>query len=263
MNKDQEPTILGNVDVIYIVGNGSINNNAELLYSLRMLSANAKNVGRVVVCGDVPRFVGGRAEIVECHDVSVSGKHWNMLHKILFGIRNAKLDRPFLFSCDDHFMAGKFDLAEWPRCAKAESVYTCEEYEAKKGKPPGRYQRAFAATGELLRKNGLPDLDVVWHANMWIDPKYADDVEALAKSNASASIYGFEPILLFEAFHRRDNPDSPFVPIQSDVKAKSFDDCMSFASSRGLFSTADSAFRGGQLLNWFRKNYPDKSEYEA
>lgn len=59
MNKDQEPTILGNVDVMYIVGNGSINNNAELLYSLRMLSANAKNIGRVVVCGDVPRFVGG------------------------------------------------------------------------------------------------------------------------------------------------------------------------------------------------------------
>ena len=40
MNKDQEPTTLGKVDVMYIVGTGSINNNAELLYSLRMLSAN-------------------------------------------------------------------------------------------------------------------------------------------------------------------------------------------------------------------------------
>jgi hypothetical protein len=41
MNKDQEPTTLGKVDVLYIVGNGSINNNAELMYSLRMLSSYA------------------------------------------------------------------------------------------------------------------------------------------------------------------------------------------------------------------------------
>ena len=259
----EKPDEICKVDVMYIIGNGSINNNAELLYSLRMLSRNASNVGRVVVCGDVPKFIGGDAEIVRCHDISVSGKHWNMLHKILFGIRNAKLERPFLLSCDDHFMARPFDLAEWPRHAKAESVYTCEEYEAKRGKPPGKYQKAFAATGELLRRNNLPDLDVVWHANMWIDPRYADDVERLANENASGCVYGYEPILMFEAFHKRDNPDSPFVPIQSDIKAKTFDDCMSLASSRGLFSTADSAFSGGHLLKWFRKNYPDKSEYEA
>lgn len=262
MDRDNTSISARKIDVLYVVGNGSMNDNAELRYSLRMLSRNAKNIGRVVVCGDVPNFVGRDAKVVQCRDISVSGKHWNMLHKILFGIRNANLDRPFLFSCDDHFMADKFDLSEWPRCAKADSVYTCKEYEEKKGKSPGKYQRAFAATGELLRKNGLPDLDVVWHANMWIDPKYADDVEELAKSNACASVYGFEPILMFEAFHRRDNPDSPFVPIQSDVKAKSFDECMSLASSRGVFSTADSAFRGGHLLNWFRKKYPDKSEYE-
>lgn len=263
MDRDNTSISARKIDVLYVVGNGSINDNAELRYSLRMLSRNAKNVGRVVVCGDVPKFVGGKTEIVRCRDISVSGKHWNMLHKILVGIRSAKLDRQFLFSCDDHFMAGKFDLAEWPRCAKADSVYTYGEYKDKKGKPPGRYQRAFAATGELLRKNGLPDLDVVWHANMWIDPKYTDAVESFANSNAGVSVYGFEPILLFEAFHRKENPDSPFVKIQSDVKAKSFDECMSLASSRGLFSTADSAFNGGRLLNWFRKNYPDKSEYES
>ena len=251
------------IDILYIIGTGSKNNNKELRYSLRTLSKHCRNVGRVIISGDVPAFVGGSAEIVKCHDTSLLGKHWNMLHKIAEGIRGANLTKPFLFSCDDHFFTRTAHMDSWPRRIRYEHIYTEESWAESHGKPCGKYQRAIAATGNLLRANGLPDVHTVWHGNMWIDPKYLDDVLTLANRNADKSVYGFEPMLLFEAFHRRDNPRTPAIHLQRDVKGRSFQECMNFASAYGCFSTADGAWRGGELLKWFRNNYPDKSEWEA
>ena len=250
------------VDILYVIGTGSLNNNAELRYSLRTLSRHCRNVGRVIISGDVPDFVGGCATTVPCHDISVSGKHWNMLHKIAMGIKGAGLTRPFLISCDDHFFTRDTDIAKWPRRMRREHIYTEQEWNAEHGRAPGKYQRAVAATGQLLRSHGLPDMDTVWHGNMWIDPKYLDEVMDLANSESSKSIYGFEPMMLFEAMHRRDNPESPVVKLPADVKAKTFNECMSFASAYGYFSTSDRAWMNGELLKWFQKNYPYKSEWE-
>lgn len=252
----------GTVDVLYIIGNGSVNNNAEIRYSLRCLSQNVRNVGRVIVSGDIPDFIGGKAECVLCHDISVFGKHWNMLHKIEQGIRRGRLDRPFLFSCDDHFITKRFDATTWPQMLRRDHIYTAEEWSSEHGRPPGKYQKAVVATGELLRSNGLPDVDTVWHGDMWIDPKYLDEVLELANRNSSMSVYGFEPMMLFEAFRRRDDPSAPLKKLASDVKAKTFSDCMSYHSAYGYFSTYDRAWANGELLRWFRKNYPQKSEYE-
>lgn len=253
--------LMDDVDILYVIGNGSVNNNAELKYSLRTVSRHCKGVGRVVISGEIPSFVGGRAETVSCTDISISGKHWNMLHKIAEGIRRGGLVKPFLFSSDDHFFTRDFRMPLWTRRLRRERIYTEAEYEAENGKPAGRYQRAVAATGELLRSRNLPDEDVVWHGNMWIDPKYLNDVLAIANSHGQC-IYGYEPLLLFHAFWRRDHRTDKIQPLPRDVKVKSFEGCMNLASAYGVFSTDDRAWRGGELLKWFRKNYPEKSEFE-
>ena len=250
------------VDVLYVVGNGSVANNNELRYSLRCLDRHGKNVGRVIISGDIPDFVGGEAVTVPCHDIEVSGKHWNMLHKIEQGIRGAGLSERLLFSCDDHFITRDFDMCKWPQRMRAETIYTAAEWQDRNGKPPGKYQRAIAATGEILRDSRLPTVNVVWHGDMWISPKYLDNVLELARANRLKSIYGFEPILMFDAFYRRDNPDAELVRLPSDVKAKQFGDCMSYSSAYGYFSTADRAWMNGELLKWFKKNYPEKSRWE-
>lgn len=250
------------VDVLYILGTGSLFRNEELRYSLRCLERHGRKVDRVILCGEHPDFIGGDIEYIECHDKSVLGKHWNMLDKIAVGIMGAKLCKPFLFSCDDHFITKNFDMTKWPQRLRDEKIYTEEEYERTHNRKPGRYQRAVAATGELLRANGLPDVNTVWHGDMWIDPKYLDNVMNLATTNSSKSIYGFEPMMLFEAFMRRDNPSQNLVRLVSDVKAKTFDDAMSLSSAYGFFSTADRAWMNGNLLKWFRKNYPERSRWE-
>lgn len=253
------------VDILYVIGIGSLNGNAELKYSLRSVAKYCRNVGRVMVSGDVPAFVGGKAHAHWCHDISVPGKHWNMLHKIEQGIRRFNITEPFLFSCDDHFFTRDVDLLSWSCRVRSEHIYTEETWRSEHGRQPGRYQRSVAATGELLRSNGLPDVNTVWHGNMWIDPKYLDDVIGLAKDNESRSVYGFEPMMLFEAFRRNDpnsRIDAPEVQMKGDVKAKSFSDCMLYANEYGCFSTADIAWSNGELRKWFGKTFPERSEYE-
>lgn len=254
--------MMDGVDILYVIGNGSINKNAELKYSLRTVSRHCNNVSRIVVSGDIPDFVGGDAATVECHDISVSGKHWNMLHKIKEGIRRGGLKRPFLISCDDHFFTRRFNMALWTRRLRRSSIYTEEEYAAENGKEPGRYQRAIAATGRLLRAYNLPDEDIVWHGDMWIDPRYLNDVLAISERHGCDTIYGFEPMLLFHAFWRRDHMSEKIPPLPRDVKAKSFQECMDFSAAYGVFSTHDKAWQSGELLRWFKKNYPEKSEWE-
>lgn len=250
------------VDILYVIGTGSQNNNAELLYSLRSVSKYCKNVGRVVISGDIPSFVGGAAETVPCHDVEVFGKHWNMLYKISQGIRRANLTKPFLFSCDDHFFTRPTDLTQWRQRLRCDHIYTEKEWEEEHQHMCGKYQRAIAATGELLRGQGLPAINTVWHGNMWIDPKYLDDVIALAESHRRASVYGFEPMMIFESFMHRDGVDGPLVPLVRDVKASSFELAQSYASAYGCFSTSDKAWVNGLLKKWLAKMFPEKSEYE-
>lgn len=250
------------VDILYVIGTGSKNDNLELRYSLRSVSKFCKNVGRVVISGDIPDFVGGVAETVPCHDIEVFGKHWNMLHKITEGIRRGNLTKPFLFSCDDHFFTKPVDLTQWKQRIRDEHIYTQAEWESKHNRPCGKYQRAIVATGKLLRDAGLPDVFTVWHGNMWVDPKYLDNVLALANSHRSASIYGFEPLAMLESFRRKECPYEPLEPLPRDVKASSLEQAQSFASEYGYFSTSDRSWVGGGMRKWLSEIFPDKSEYE-
>lgn len=249
------------VDVLYIIGRGSVNGNAELKYSLRTLARHGRNIGRVIISGDIPDFIGGQAITIPCHDISINGKHWNMMHKILKGIREAKLSEPFLFSCDDHFFDRDFDAMEWPIIDRGR-IYTEAEWEHRNGRPCGKYQRAIAATGELLRSNGYPDTYTVWHGNMWIDPNYTDRVDALLMKHRGECIYGYEPIMVFNAMYLADHPETTVKTLRTDVKAKTFDEAMSYASAYGFFSTSDKAWRNGDLIRWFKKEYKEKSPWE-
>lgn len=253
---------MNKVDILYIVGTGSQNGNAELRYSLRCLSKHGKNVGRVIVCGDVPDFVGRDAVVIRCHDISVNGKHWNMLHKIEEGIKGAGLTGRFLFSSDDHFITKDFDMASWPTYTRGK-IYNEEEYASSHGKPCGKYQRSICATRRLLERHGLPIQNIVWHGNMWLDARYMQDVHDLTHSDVQGSVYGYEPMLVYNAFRLLDEHNAELLPLSRDVKARSFDEAINLAETRHVFSTSDKAWENGKLIRWFKKNYPDKSEWEV
>jgi len=249
------------IDVLYVVGNGSLNDDEELRYSLRCLSKHAKNLGRVIVCGKIPRFLGGMVECLPHDDFSVSGKHWNMLDKIQHGITQGNLQGEFLFSSDDHFITRNADLSEWPRYTRGE-IYNEEKYVADHGKPCGKYQRSICATRRLLEHHGLPLQNIVWHGNMWLDAIDRDAVSKLALSDIGGCVYGYEPMLLFNAVYLSKHPDTKLLKLPSDVKARSYDEAVNLAETRGCFSTSDKAWENGKLLKWFKKHYPDKSEFE-
>ena len=250
------------VDVLYVVGKGSLFNNEELRFSLRMLSSNCKNVGRVIVSGYVPDFVGGEAIVVPHDDIHLGMKQVNILDNILFSIKAVGLRRRFLLSSDDHFIHRRCDLAAWPRYTRGK-IYNSAEYIAAHGKPPGKYQQSVIATREILEKFGYPIEYTCWHGDTWLNPKYAEEVSYISRQKVRFVPLGYEPTLLFTNIEdsHESNP-VPYERLTSDVKCGTYDDALNFAATRGCFSTSNDAWRGLRLLKWFRKTYPNKCEWE-
>lgn len=251
------------VDVLYVIGTGSVNDNNELRYSLRTLERNCPFINRVIISGDVPSFIGGDAVVVRCEDVSPEGKHWNMLHKIVAGILEANIDKPFWFSCDDHFMTRQVCRDADFKIVNRGRIYTESDWERDNNRRCNKYQRAFASTGHVLRNLGFPDFNTVWHGNMVIHPSVLDKVLAACEEcrRRPGSTYGPEPMLLFNNIYLKDG-ERDFKYVNHDVKAKSFNSCMRFSLQDGVFSTGDSAWNDGRLLAWFKENYREKSRWE-
>lgn len=249
------------VDVLYVVGGGSLIADDELKYSLRCLAKNAKNLGRVIISGNIPEWVSNEVVKVPCCDISVSGKHWNMLHKIEEGIVHANIRGDFLVSSDDHFITKPFNLVEWPRYTRGE-IYDEEGCVAIYGHAPSKYQRSICATRRLLEKNGLEKEWTCWHGNTWLNAYDMNEVRRLADSDRAGSVYGYEPTLLYTAVRLKKCPSLIFQKLTSDVKASNPSDAINLAETRGMFSTSDKAWMNGKLKIWLNKTYGEKCEYE-
>jgi len=251
--------------VLYVVGNGSLNDNAELRYSLRMRDAHGSGIDEVIVCGDVPDFVGGKATIIHEHDICPLGKHWNMTHKIIAAIRKLDLKEDVLISCDDHFLFRDADMDKWPRYNSGD-IYGYNEFVASYGHEPGRYQKSIIATRLLLEKYGLPIINCVRHVDMHIDCRLVDEVEEMIELHKDWSEYGFEPMLVFNnlAINKKMVSADDYIKFGQDVKCKSFGEVEQILQSkcRNMFSVDDSAFNGGNLMRWLKKHYPEKSRWE-
>ena len=114
--------MIGKVDAVYILGEGSKYDNAEIVYSVRSLCKHVKNLRRMWIVGARPRHFDlrtyqfiphGRPYV--CKDAVIAG-----------GMEKACLDRdvsdPFLCVHDDHFMLKDFDAAEFPAWHKMSGV---------------------------------------------------------------------------------------------------------------------------------------------
>lgn len=254
------------MDVVYVVGSGSVMDNFELRMSIRSLDRFADNLGDIIVVGNVPNFIDRtKVKCIDCNDVSVHGKHWNMLHKIFACINAGVVEGDFLFSADDHFLLKKQDLNEWPRMKRG-ILYTHDEYVRNNGKEPGQYQRAIISTRQLCEAYGLPiDMTVV-HMNMHLNTEDACDVIKVlefAKQNGIESVYGFEPMVLFNNVYIKKHPDAPRYLSVRDCKCKRYDEVQRLRDTgRIAFSVYDSAWQGGHLRKMLLRMFPNKSRFE-
>lgn len=107
------------MDVVYILGSGSLAGNAEIRYSLRSLERNMGDLGKVYVVGESPGFLRD-CERVPAND-DASDKWKNAYEKTLKACGLPDLTDDFLLMNDDFFFTEPFLGAEWPYFALAGS----------------------------------------------------------------------------------------------------------------------------------------------
>lgn len=100
------------MDVVYVLGNGSIANNEELRYSIRSIYKNMIDLRNIYIIGEKVDFLKD-VIFVECKDTEERG--WkNVYKKTLLACNIPELSEEFLFMNDDFFVLEPFDGSCWP-----------------------------------------------------------------------------------------------------------------------------------------------------
>jgi glycosyltransferase involved in cell wall biosynthesis len=95
------------IDVVYVLGNGSINSNNEILFSLRSLQKYCTGYRDVHVIGHRPKFL---KNIKHTQFIEGNIKAINILLKIKQACLNKDITDDFLFMNDDHFFCKEVDI---------------------------------------------------------------------------------------------------------------------------------------------------------
>ncbi len=100
------------MDVVYILGTGSLANDNEIRYSLRSLQEHMADLGTVYVIGESVPFLPG---VVHIPAKDIYPKKWqNAMHKTLIACGLADLSDEFLLMNDDFFINEPFVGADFP-----------------------------------------------------------------------------------------------------------------------------------------------------
>ncbi len=100
------------LDVVIPLGNGSLHNDAELLYTLRGIDMHLKNAGDVYIVGKLPSWKIKNVYHIAAEDNGQ--KEINIKNKILKACAESAVSDELFFMNDDHFLLKDTDAATYP-----------------------------------------------------------------------------------------------------------------------------------------------------
>jgi hypothetical protein len=238
-------------DVVYIVRPSGWNYDEELRYSLRSLAMYAHNIGRVIVCGDIPAFLSDEVIKVSCSN-PYDRKAKNLQYRLDTVIDKCNLKEPFLLSADDIFLSAKTDLDLYPHFWKnGAEIGLPDEY------AQTHIGRIITAARDLLRKHGYSINDYGGgHCLHWVYPYLWNYGMNTLKDASAQSKYGVPVDLMLGAAINKVHSlkhiirtDYKFDSVQKDLQGV---DCFSIEDRPDLW--------GGD--KWLQELYPNKCIYE-
>lgn len=100
------------MDIVYILGKGSLSNDDELRYSIRSVVQNCSDFEKIHLVGDVPDWFVGE-HVIQAEDLYL--KPWqNMMHKVQEACKSEDVSENFLLMNDDFFANKKFSIDTVP-----------------------------------------------------------------------------------------------------------------------------------------------------
>lgn len=100
------------IDLVYVLGKGSLWNDKEIKYSLRSVNKYLSGFRNIFIIGELPEFIHNVIHIP--HSDMEMNKEANIKQKILAACDNPDISTNFLFLNDDHFLLSDFDAQTFP-----------------------------------------------------------------------------------------------------------------------------------------------------
>lgn len=212
------------MDVVYILGTGSLCNNEEIRYSLRALEQNMLDMGKLFIIGEDPGFLKDFTHI-PARDI-YKQKWQNGYSKIRMAASLAEVSDEFLLMNDDFFMLEPFNGAEFP-------------FYALKGSNGGiDGPNSFHIHSPLRIKKE-------WYLNM--------PLELEAKGLHS-------PRTFYCNFYKAPPTFCEDFILRAAPGCRDFEEQI---KGRPCFSIGDNAMLYEPFYNWLKERYPDPSKFEV
>jgi len=236
-----------NNDVVYILKNGSTNNNFELRYSLRSIENHLKNFGKVYIIGTKPAFLNDKVIGIEHADI-YTNKARNIMAKILRACNEKHISPNFMFFNDDYFLLRPMDANVYPNYYKGDLEYTVKVN-------IGEYAKHAKATLDALiqRESTIYNYDTHYPIifNKFL---YRATVEKLdweiPFGYISKSIYG-----------NLNNLPGEFKTDCKISHAYTLPRILQLNENREMFSTSEAAMCMA-MKKYIHSLYPEKSQFE-
>ena len=155
-----------------------------LRWTLRSISSRLRNVGRIVIVGDVPYWATRDTSLLVCVPYwhYHKKKFQNLASATMFAIREADIRGEFLYSGDDVFHVAETDANSVPYFFRREEIRGYNEYfpgyNPKKDGERG-YVEMMIHTRKILSDAGLPIVEYEGHAARPLNADFAGEVARL------------------------------------------------------------------------------------
>lgn len=246
------------MDILYIIGGGSLHDNIELRMSLRSISKYGTGIGKVIVAGQPPLWLSDEIEKIEIKD-RYSYKHQNILHCIETVVEKGIVTGDFLYSSDDHFYVKPVNFDNYPvfvKCDLRTSVNKTDPYY--------QYHRSLYDTRILCMKYGFPTINYSQHCNTHMHSEVIKEIKEVIQESYRLP-YGVEPTsIIMNAWQTHKN--APKAILREDVKilkAENIEDIYKQIGDRDCFSISDTIFGTKGIRKFFELEYGIKSIFEA
>lgn len=242
--------------ILYTIGTGSKNGNAELRWSLRSLAKFGRGVDRVCMVGYPPEWVSDSVEVMSVPDVDLPGKkNRSIVNCVLEAVRFFDLKGDFIFACDDVFLSAPVDLDCYPLYVDADGLPT---------EGGTSFEEMLAATRQFLLSRGAPIFRFQTHAFCRMSADVIRDNYDLLRSTVTDSVRGLEILSLVGNLTLKVRPDVPLY-WRKDVKfgADDFREALfRDPKRRGQFSISDKTFGSEEFRRFMSANYGEPCRYE-
>ena len=175
-----------NIDVVFVLGNGSKWNDNELRFALRSIEKNLKGYRKVWIIGRKPSWIKN-VGFIEVDDTLVNNADGNIINKVLAACKAKSLTDDFVFFNDDYIVNKPVHVSEILNWHIGDIAWFDDEFFNQ-----SIWRTRLKRTMKVLQKYGLPTMNYDAHVPMIINKKkfpeiiskfrYQDDLGFTMKS---------------------------------------------------------------------------------